>query len=120
MVTDIPKMTPAELNAAVAEEVMGIDLDGTKPDLPIRGIGCQLYATDISADYEVLDYIRQHWPDEKPGELWEAFCENLWELSVLRKRIGWNLVFDSHGLYQPGDYARAALKAVRQERKCDD
>ena len=46
-----------ELDAEVAEKVMGIDLTGARPDLPIRGIGCAPYSTDIAAAWEVWKHF---------------------------------------------------------------
>ena len=43
------------LDAEVAKKVMGIDLTGARPDLPIRGIGCAPYSTDIAAAWEVVE-----------------------------------------------------------------
>ena len=46
-----------ELDAEVAKKVMGIDLTGARPDLPIRGIGCAPYSTDIAAAWEVVEKL---------------------------------------------------------------
>ena len=69
------------------------------------------FTTDPAADYKVLQHVREHWPDEA-GDKWERFSETLWERLVERRKYGWNLTFDSHGLYEPGDYSLAALAVM--------
>lgn len=78
------------------------------------------YPTDPAADYEVLVHVREHWPNEKPDGWWEKFCEHLWELQCEHKKHGWNPIFDSHGLYRPGDYSRAALVALWSKEVQDE
>ena len=121
-----------ELAACVAVEVMGWPrTQSTEEDWGKRpfvaeftdreGGGINVYAVgnnnwrpdrDIAADYEVLQHVRKHWLGEGAGP-WERFCEALWELQIERRRVGWHLLYDSHGLYEPGDYSLAALAATK-------
>ena len=56
---DIDQLEPGnELDWLVAEHVMGIDLTGKRPDLPIRGIGCARYSIDIVAAWQVVEKMR--------------------------------------------------------------
>ncbi len=54
-VIDILTLEPGyELDALVAEHVMGIDLAGNKLHLPIRGVGCEHYSTDDATAWDML------------------------------------------------------------------
>ncbi|GAG51501.1 unnamed protein product [marine sediment metagenome] len=129
-IADIDTMVagPA-LNARVAEKVMGWTMHEHHP-MPLLGTGrhwkrpdgsrvdrwhgqsvigedqCWPFSTDPAADYEVLEVVRK-WPEEPR----EAFCEALRDIwNERRAEAG----YPSLGaiLYKPGDYSRAALKAI--------
>ena len=61
-----------EMDALVAEEVMGIDLTGNLPELPFRGVGCEKYSTDIAAALPLLDN-EPGVSIEKVGDTWAVF-----------------------------------------------
>ena len=74
-----------DLDALVAEKVMGIDLTGERPDLPIRGIGCAPYSTSIAAAWKVVEKVRLTvWPTNKArwyvfqDEFNEGYGEEYW------------------------------------------
>lgn len=107
--TDFDKLEAGpELDALVAERVMGIDLDGTKPHLPYRGVGCTPYSTDIAAAWEVLEELG----DVTLGHQ-ARVCNGQWVCFV-----------DTSGPFQgpsgaadtaPLAICRAALKAAERE-----
>lgn len=121
--THIDHMTDGELGLAVAKEVMGwtFSVDGCGEwrwcvdhhghDNLLRNF-CP--ATNISADYEVLKVARK-WP----AALQSSFTCRLMESWFARKAQAqdefWIVI--SAVFYEPGDYARAALKAVRAEKE---
>ena len=114
--TDTELQAGDELNACVAEKVMGWHVhhrntvhwtDSDKFEYRVRGIvGEWSPSTDPAADYEVLKVVRE-WRGGKR----RAFGDALWAIWQTR----WvNAACPSTAaiLYQPGDYSRAAMKAV--------
>lgn len=115
-----------ELDATVAEKVMGQTLlwiheikawvvsvrdAALVSDQPAQlAIDFEVphYTTDAAADYLVLQKVRETW-DESKRHKWHDYLMALW-------RSRWNDDYVSHRdlilQYQPGDYSRAALKAM--------
>lgn len=111
-----------EIDALVAEKVFGWKRDpknqgswippGREP-LAVGFFTARpgAYTTDPSADYEVLKHVREKWGRAKLKQF--ILClDDVWNA-----RIGAN--GDKDGMwavmYEPGDYARAALKALGEE-----
>jgi hypothetical protein len=83
------------LDAKVAEKVLG-----THWVYP--------YTTDAGCDYEVLKHVREHWSENKHDEFTAALGA-IWV--ERRKAVRTNFAM----CYEPGDYSKAALKALGEE-----
>lgn len=74
------------------------------------------YSTDPAADYEVLRHVRDTWGNDcSEGwseEKWDAFRWKMFENMRRNRRIS-NRNIDHIADYEPGDYAWAALEALR-------
>lgn len=106
-----------EIDAKVAEKVMGwreiVPFDGPW-GVPNDGHDSNLrapvprYTTDASADCEVLKHVRETWEptaiDKFEKALWVA-----WQIRLVVSNLAGFMA------YQPGDYSRAALKALGEE-----
>lgn len=99
-----------ELDALVAKKVMGW-IHG--PDgwlipfgMPAKKTGLSQFTTDPSADYEVLKHVREHW---NTAQLLHGFDSALVDIWNSRRRI------ETMVCYEPGDYSKAALKALGEE-----
>ena len=117
-----------ELDAQVAK-VMGIDLDGTRPDLPIRGIGCKPYSSDWSAAGEVFLWVRQQDKDMQQrfydglAAQWRQWCstqetegmtEDEWaEIHLITGTSRWFILYADI----PLAISLAALEAVKQVKQ---
>ncbi len=101
-----------EILQDLAAEVPQEEWDRLPPDLTDH-LDEYLYRArtfDIAADYRVLRLARR-WAHEKR----EAFCRTLRGIWGDRRPVAG---YPSQGaiLYEPGDYSRAALEAVRKDR----
>lgn len=67
--------------------------------------------TDPSADYEVLKHVRETWPRSE----WLEFSEALGDMWCKRATVEVETSFGVGGRYEPGDYSRAALKALGED-----
>jgi hypothetical protein len=70
------------------------------------------FTTDSSADYLVLKHVRENWSDLK---LWDEFCIQLHILQSARSHPRGFLPQWHQGMYEPGDWSKAALKALGEE-----
>ena len=128
----ISEMTNEERNRAVAEEVMGWEQrdfvsDSTKHffqsdpnDWIIYGGRRWSPSTSPTDDYAVLVHVRENW-DECKARLFFRELERIWQIRWCdmpqdELKAGWV----SFLLYQPGDYARAALETVREHDREDN
>lgn len=80
-------------------------------DTVIDATGVKKYSTDPAADYEVLVKVRETWDRAQ----FMRFCAELADIAI--GRSSWVSRGDDEvcGMYQPGDYAKAALRAVGVE-----
>lgn len=105
-----------EEDAEVAEKVFGLQINKlfTHDDYdPILVLAADnkppaAYTTDPSADYEVLKHVRENWEDGPRLK----FCDELNEIWASRALLSqWHNSWEQ--FYEPGDYAKAALKAIK-------
>lgn len=108
-----------KFDALVAERVFDGELEGYEVEPGFCGFAPGIrakdvfapkrFSSDISADYAVLVHVRTKWSDIRQYE----FGQHLWDIMECHSMLGSYL--GTHGFYEPGDYARAALKAVGAE-----
>lgn len=97
-----------ELDAKVAEKVFGLSVqefqleDGDIRYRLIDGMAPARYTEDARADYEVLRHIRETWTVDQ-------ITAYIFALHDLWGREG-DICFEMS--YRPGDWSRAALKAL--------
>lgn len=107
-----------ELDALVAEKVFGISVARcmvidhgetlySGPVLESDGGPPAPYTSDAGVDFEVLKHVRENWPDEPQMRRFTTCLILLWEARRPESFIG-----DNFELYEPGDYSKAALKAI--------
>lgn len=68
------------------------------------------YTTDTAADYEVLRHVRRFWSAEQRMRFGRVLVHKIW-----RGRWGNGWAMPAAMLYEPGDYARAALAVMEGE-----
>lgn len=127
-------MTEREFEIEVAEKVMGIKLCKHEGHPKCEKCGLNhshwhritppdYYATDPTADYTVLQHVRQHWCRRMPaaGGTPPYYGDFYWTLRDIWYDRKWprNTVPSCHrtwecDLYEPGDYSRAALAAMKK------
>jgi len=122
-----------ELDAKVAEKVMGLIFPRSLwvTDTLVERQECPRYTTDPSADYEVLKQIREK---SASSIQWMEFLREL-NLIQFKRGVGGGKLTDGetraasdpnsamYGFYErfnalryePGDYSKAALKALGEE-----
>lgn len=134
-----------ELDAKVAEKVMGwklfpVGYEGTDDETPeqkdydielrkagIETVGwyawtgsnvflwsdslgeCYKFTCDVSADYMVLKHVRETWTDRQKDDF-----DNALEDIMIEKHAKYPNQWFSI-LYEPGDWSRAALKALGED-----
>lgn len=114
----VSEMTAEEVDRAVVVEVLGLtESEGVRdnPDVFCMidsrvFIGGRHYhpSTSPTDDYAVLEHVRDKWGSaQDKHETWWAFKDALFEIWSSRP-------MEDSTSYQPGDYARAALQAVRE------
>lgn len=72
------------------------------------------FTTNPSDDYEVLKHVRECEVNGTPALNWEEFCNALYGMQAVRKRVSIGLITESAAWYEPGDFSRAALKALEE------
>jgi hypothetical protein len=114
-----------ELDALVAEKVMGWKRSQLNGDIYEKPNGAYVIidsdplspwesyspTTDANEDYEVLKHVRENWScDRQEFLMWECF--EVWQGRNRFPR--WTLDEADHCAiyYEPGDYSKAALKAL--------
>jgi hypothetical protein len=100
-----------ELDAKVADKVFGMRVEFYESENYDPMSNAPSYTTDTAADYEVLRRVREKWSRAK----FKAFVlalDDLWDARIGDKH-------ESPGqwacMYEPGDWSRAALKALGEE-----
>jgi len=97
-----------ELDAKVAEKVLGLHTnDHSKYWFDVLGTIVYMRdffepTTDIKCDYEVLKHVRENW----------SINDQLRMDKEMAGIISFRSVYGAYLFYQPGDYSKAALKAL--------
>lgn len=108
-----------ELDAKVATKVMGWrqveEYFGSSPTGRFnwccgtkKYIDFVPYSTDVKWDYEVLKHVREKWTREQQDKFAEA-CDDVMAVRCTPNSQWWCIA------YEPGDWSKAALKALGEE-----
>jgi hypothetical protein len=119
-----------ELDAKVAENVLGFPRTssnqlcppGTKMPPHWHALACvSNFTTNASADYEVLKHVRETWDRHKQ----ESFTGRLNDLWTARNKYPEAWMYEELDqncplFYEPGDFSKAALKALGEEVEVEE
>lgn len=107
------------IDAKVADRVFGLKVEQNVGDKKPRftlvdGMAPARYSEDPAADYEVLLYVRGKW-DEPETRYFNSALQNLWMQREAQQRKYTVYGFWFGFWYEPGDYSKAALKALGED-----